>query len=50
MMDPVVLYYGKGQLTGFLADPDGILDVVSMYCPMHVHAPVPTVQEDDHGC
>jgi alcohol-forming fatty acyl-CoA reductase len=28
MMDPVVLYYGKGQLTGFLADPNGILDVV----------------------
>ncbi|KAK3148280.1 hypothetical protein QOZ80_3BG0293030 [Eleusine coracana subsp. coracana] len=28
MMDPVVLYYGKGQLTGFLADPDGVLDVV----------------------
>lgn len=29
MMDPIVLYYGKGQLTGFLADPDGVLDVVS---------------------
>ncbi|OAY80869.1 Fatty acyl-CoA reductase 2, partial [Ananas comosus] len=28
MMDPIVLYYGKGQLTGFLADPDGVLDVV----------------------
>ncbi|KAF8776311.1 hypothetical protein HU200_003651 [Digitaria exilis] len=28
MMDPVVLYYGKGQLTGFLADPEGVLDVV----------------------
>ncbi|KAK3227145.1 hypothetical protein Dsin_007007 [Dipteronia sinensis] len=28
MMDPIVLYYGKGQLTGFLADPNGILDVV----------------------
>ncbi|XP_020585176.1 fatty acyl-CoA reductase 2-like [Phalaenopsis equestris] len=28
MMDPVVLYYGKGQLTGFLADPKGVLDVV----------------------
>jgi fatty acyl-CoA reductase len=28
MMDPVVLYYGKGQLSGFLADPDGVLDVV----------------------
>nr|CAB3501906.1 unnamed protein product [Digitaria exilis] len=27
-MDPVVLYYGKGQLTGFLADPEGVLDVV----------------------
>jgi fatty acyl-CoA reductase len=27
-MDPVVLYYGKGQLSGFLADPDGVLDVV----------------------
>ncbi|RCV46383.1 hypothetical protein SETIT_9G527200v2 [Setaria italica] len=28
MMDPVVLYYGKGQLSGFLADPEGVLDVV----------------------
>ncbi|KAI4365426.1 hypothetical protein MLD38_021410 [Melastoma candidum] len=28
MMDPVVLYYGKGQLSGFLVDPDGVLDVV----------------------
>lgn len=28
-MDPVVLYYGKGQLSGFLADPEGVLDVVS---------------------
>ncbi|PKA49346.1 Fatty acyl-CoA reductase 2 [Apostasia shenzhenica] len=28
MMDPVVLYYGKGQLNGFLADPNGVLDVV----------------------
>ncbi|KAH0467193.1 hypothetical protein IEQ34_004431 [Dendrobium chrysotoxum] len=28
MMDPIVLYYGKGQLTGFLADPKGVLDVV----------------------
>ncbi|KAJ0088353.1 hypothetical protein Patl1_32894 [Pistacia atlantica] len=28
MMDPIVLYYGKGQLTGFLVDPNGILDVV----------------------
>ncbi|XP_044982728.1 fatty acyl-CoA reductase 2, chloroplastic-like [Hordeum vulgare subsp. vulgare] len=28
MMDPVVLYYGKGQLSGFLADPAGVLDVV----------------------
>lgn len=29
MMDPVVLQYGKGKLTGFLADPNGVLDVVS---------------------
>lgn len=29
MMDPIVLYYGKGQLTGFLVDPKGVLDVVS---------------------
>ncbi|CAN6313927.1 unnamed protein product [Urochloa humidicola] len=28
MMDPVILYYGKGQLSGFLADPEGVLDVV----------------------
>ncbi|KAL2326893.1 hypothetical protein Fmac_020320 [Flemingia macrophylla] len=28
MMDPIVLCYGKGQLTGFLVDPSGVLDVV----------------------
>ncbi|KAL7616493.1 fatty acyl-CoA reductase 2, chloroplastic [Lactuca sativa] len=28
MMDPIVLYYGKGQLSGFLVDPNGVLDVV----------------------
>nr|TKR71468.1 Male sterility protein 2 [Populus alba] len=28
MMDPIVLCYGKGQLTGFLADQNGVLDVV----------------------
>lgn len=28
-MDPIVLYYGKGQLAGFLADSNGVLDVVS---------------------
>ncbi|XP_042481307.1 fatty acyl-CoA reductase 2, chloroplastic-like [Macadamia integrifolia] len=28
MMDPIILYYGKGQLTGFLVDPRGVLDVV----------------------
>ncbi|KAL6997853.1 Fatty acyl-CoA reductase 2 [Sarracenia purpurea var. burkii] len=27
-MDPIILYYGKGQLTGFLADPNAVLDVV----------------------
>jgi len=32
MMDPVILYYGKGQLSGFLADPDGVLDVVMISC------------------
>ncbi|KAK6945409.1 Fatty acyl-CoA reductase, C-terminal [Dillenia turbinata] len=28
MMDPIVLSYGKGQLTGFLVNPNGVLDVV----------------------
>ncbi|KAL7134061.1 hypothetical protein ABFS83_11G001800 [Erythranthe nasuta] len=28
MMDPIILQYGKGQLTGFLVDPNGVLDVV----------------------
>ncbi|KAL5720458.1 alcohol-forming fatty acyl-CoA reductase [Ranunculus cassubicifolius] len=28
MMDPIVLSYGKGQLSGFLVDPKGVLDVV----------------------
>ncbi|KAJ9558940.1 hypothetical protein OSB04_013554, partial [Centaurea solstitialis] len=31
MMDPIVLYYGKGQLSGFLVDPNGVLDVVSPF-------------------
>lgn len=31
MMDPIILYYGKGQLTGFLVDPNGVLDVVSKF-------------------
>ncbi|GFQ02225.1 fatty acyl-coa reductase 2 [Phtheirospermum japonicum] len=31
MMDPIILQYGKRQLTGFLVDPVGILDVVSSY-------------------
>lgn len=28
MMDPVVTYYGKGQLSGFPVDPNGVIDVV----------------------
>ncbi|KAK4481747.1 hypothetical protein RD792_012657 [Penstemon davidsonii] len=28
MMDPIILHYGKGHLTGFLVDPNGVLDVV----------------------
>lgn len=32
MMDPIILHYGKGQLTGFLVDPNGVLDVVSIFC------------------
>ncbi|XP_047337277.1 fatty acyl-CoA reductase 2, chloroplastic [Impatiens glandulifera] len=28
MMDPIVLYYGRGLLTGFLVDPKGVIDVV----------------------
>ncbi|KAI3446393.1 hypothetical protein Pfo_003058 [Paulownia fortunei] len=28
MMDPIILQYGKGQLTGFLVNPNGVLDVV----------------------
>jgi len=39
MMDPIVLWYGKGQLTGFLVDPNGVLDVVSdikeFHCVSH---------------
>jgi hypothetical protein len=29
VMDPSILYYGKGQMSYFLADPDCVLDVVS---------------------
>lgn len=31
MMDPIVLAYAKGQMTGFLANPEGVLDVVSSW-------------------
>ncbi|GAA0167759.1 hypothetical protein LIER_22620 [Lithospermum erythrorhizon] len=34
MMDPIILSYGKGQLTGFLVDPNGVLDVVSSSGPL----------------
>lgn len=29
MLDPVILGYGKGQLTGFPFDPNAVIDVVS---------------------
>lgn len=35
MMDPIILYYGKGQLTGFLVDPNGVLDVVIKLLIIH---------------
>ncbi|KAK1399896.1 Fatty acyl-CoA reductase [Heracleum sosnowskyi] len=28
MMDPVVMFYGKGQLPGFLANPKAVIDIV----------------------
>ncbi|KAI4989448.1 hypothetical protein ZWY2020_036765 [Hordeum vulgare] len=28
MIDPIILYYAKGQMTGFPADGDGVVDVV----------------------
>lgn len=28
MMDPILLSYGKGQITGFLYEPKGVLDVI----------------------
>ncbi|KAL8090250.1 hypothetical protein AgCh_039650 [Apium graveolens] len=28
MMDPVMLFYGKGQLPGFLANPKAVIDIV----------------------
>ncbi|KAJ7545775.1 hypothetical protein O6H91_08G009800 [Diphasiastrum complanatum] len=28
MMDPILIAYGKGQINGFTADPQGVLDVV----------------------
>lgn len=36
MMDPIILYYGKGQLTGFLADPKGVIDVVGSIYFLHL--------------
>ncbi|PSS21111.1 Fatty acyl-CoA reductase [Actinidia chinensis var. chinensis] len=36
MMDPIVLCYGKGQLTSFLVDPNGVLDVVLHLMPQHL--------------
>lgn len=31
MLDPVIISYGKGQLSGFAADPKAIVDVVHSY-------------------
>ena len=31
MLDPLILYYGKGQLPGFLVDPKAVIDVVICY-------------------
>jgi fatty acyl-CoA reductase len=31
MMDPIIISYGKGQLPGFLVDPNSVLDVVSIF-------------------
>uniref|UniRef100_A0ACD5TU52 Uncharacterized protein n=1 Tax=Avena sativa TaxID=4498 RepID=A0ACD5TU52_AVESA len=47
MMDPVVLYYGKGQLSGFLADPAGVLDVVP--ADMVVNATLATMAKHGRG-
>ncbi|CAA6659853.1 unnamed protein product [Spirodela intermedia] len=47
MMDPIILYYGKGQLTGFLADPEGVLDVVP--ADMVVNAMLATMAKHGGG-
>ncbi|GJP51989.1 hypothetical protein CLOM_g11113 [Closterium sp. NIES-68] len=36
MADPILLAYGKGQMAGFLANPDGVLDMVP--CDMVINA------------
>lgn len=37
MMDPIILYYGKGLLTGFLVDSNGVLDVVSIHIYIYIY-------------
>lgn len=51
MMDPIVLAYGKGQMTGFLANPEGVLDVIpadlvvnALLAAMAKHAKRPGLQ------
>nr|XP_024380705.1 fatty acyl-CoA reductase 2-like [Physcomitrium patens]PNR50630.1 hypothetical protein PHYPA_009816 [Physcomitrium patens] len=51
MMDPIVLAYAKGQMTGFLADPRGVLDVIpadlvvnALLAAMTKHAQNPGLQ------
>ncbi|KAL9237873.1 hypothetical protein vseg_012370 [Gypsophila vaccaria] len=45
MMDPVVTYYGKGLLSGFPVDPNGVIDVVPV--DMVVNATIAAIAK--HG-
>lgn len=36
MIDPIILYYAKGQMTGFPADGDGVVDVVKHTTPFQL--------------
>ncbi|KAI3475000.1 hypothetical protein Pfo_030312 [Paulownia fortunei] len=38
MMDPIILHYGKRHLTGFLADPNGVLDIWLSVSVIHFKA------------
>eukprot|EP00253_Pinus_taeda_P003808 PITA_03808 len=48
MIDPIVIHYGKGQLSRFLADPDTVLDLIPV--DMVVNATIAAMAKHAGNC